>query len=67
MFRMGKISFGGAIKEVSLAFEPEAVIGNYVLVHAGFAISIIDETEAEKVFEYLCQIDDISGLESKKP
>jgi len=53
IMRTGRVSFGGIIKEINLAFVPEAVVGNYVLVHAGFAINTIDEKEAAKVFEYL--------------
>jgi hydrogenase expression/formation protein HypC len=44
--RTGRVSFGGIIKEVSLSFTPEAGIGDYVIVHAGFAISQLDEAEA---------------------
>lgn len=51
--RTGKVSLGGVFKEVSLAYVPEAQIGDYVLVHVGFAISIIDEQEALFVFDYL--------------
>jgi hydrogenase expression/formation protein HypC len=51
--RMGRVSFGGIIKAICLAFVPEASIGDYVIVHAGFAISRIDEAEAERVFSYL--------------
>jgi hydrogenase expression/formation protein HypC len=58
--RMGQVSFGGIIKEVSLAYVPEAKIGDYVIVHAGFAISILDEQEAAKTFEYL---DELESLE----
>ncbi len=57
--RTGKVSFGGVIKEVSLAYVPEAGVGDYVIVHAGFAISKVDEKEAEEVFNYLKQIDEI--------
>jgi hydrogenase expression/formation protein HypC len=46
--RSGKISFGGILKEVNLAYVPEAEINNYVIVHAGFAISILDEEEAQQ-------------------
>ena len=52
-FRMGKVDFGGIRKEVNLAYVPEAEIGKYVLVHVGFAISVIDEDEAKRVFQYL--------------
>ncbi len=65
MFRVGKVSFGGVVKEISLAYTPDALIGNYVLVHAGFAISIIDDSEAEKVFEYLRQVDELGASESE--
>ena len=51
--RTGKVSFGGASKEISLAYVPEAQVGDYVLVHVGFAISVIDEEEARFVFDYL--------------
>ena len=50
-----KVSFGGIIKEVCLVYTPEATVGDYVIVHAGFAISKIDEAEAQKVFTYLEQ------------
>jgi hydrogenase expression/formation protein HypC len=45
--RLGRVDFGGVIKEVSLAFTPEAVVGDYVIVHAGCAISQLDEEEAQ--------------------
>jgi hydrogenase expression/formation protein HypC len=53
IFRNGKVSFGGIIKEINLSMVPEAAIGDYVLVHVGVAISTIDEEEAQKTFEYL--------------
>ncbi len=62
VMKTGRVSFSGTVKEVNLAFVPEAVVGNYVLVHAGFAINIIDEEEAAKVFEYLREIDDQESL-----
>jgi hydrogenase expression/formation protein HypC len=51
--RMGKVSFGGILKRVSLAYVPEAIIGDYVIVHVGFALSIIDRVEAQQTLEYL--------------
>lgn len=51
--RTGKVDFGGVVNRVSLACVPEADVGDYVIVHAGFALSIVDEKEAEKVFEYI--------------
>jgi len=59
--RMGHIDFSGIKKEISLAYLPEAEINNYVIVHAGFAISIIDEDEAReslKAFQQLDQFED---------
>ena len=55
LMRAGKVSFGGAVKEVSLACVPEAKAGDYVLVHVGFALSVVDEAEAHsrQIF-YLC-------------
>ena len=53
IMRTARVDFGGVIKEVNLAYTPEAKIGDYALVHVGFAISLIDEAEAEKVFEHL--------------
>jgi len=58
-FRRAKVDFGGIRKEISLAYTPEAEIGKYVLVHVGFAISVIDEEEAQRVFEYLKQMANI--------
>ena len=55
--RSGRVSFGGVSRQVNLAYVPEAVVGDYVIVHVGFAISVIDEREALKVFEYLRLID----------
>jgi hydrogenase expression/formation protein HypC len=55
--RRGKVDFGGIRKEVSLDYTPEACVGDYVLVHVGFALSIIDEAEAHKVFDALQQLD----------
>ena len=53
---MGKVEFGGIRKEVCLAYTPEAQVGDYVLVHVGFAISRIDEQEAQEIFSYLEEI-----------
>ena len=53
VFRTGKVSFGGIVKDVSLAYLPDAGVDDYVIVHVGFAISIVDEEEACKTLEYL--------------
>ena len=65
--RAGKVSFGGIRKEVNLAFVPEAVVGDYVIVHVGFAISRVDEKEAMLVFEYLREMDELQELEEGAP
>ena len=65
--RMGKIDFGGILKEASLAYVPEAKVGDYVIVHVGFAISRLDESEANQVFEYLRQMEDLSELSEGEP
>jgi hydrogenase expression/formation protein HypC len=53
---MAKVEFGGIRKEVCLAYVPEAVVGDYVIVHVGFALSRVDEKEAAEIFDYLEQI-----------
>ncbi len=62
-FRTGKVSFDGVIKEVSLTLVPEANVGDYVMVHVGAAISIVDETEAQKTFELLKQLGELHELD----
>jgi hydrogenase expression/formation protein HypC len=64
LMRMGRVNFGGIIKEVNLAYVPEAKVGDYVIVHVGFAISRLDEQEAQEVFQYLKQMDELRELES---
>lgn len=56
---MGKVEFGGIYKNICLAYTPEVKVGDYVLVHVGFAISRIDETEAQEIFGYLNEIGEI--------
>jgi hydrogenase expression/formation protein HypC len=62
--RMGKVNFGGIVKEVSLAYVPEAKVGDYVVVHVGFALNVVDEEEANQVFEYLQQMDELEELKA---
>ena len=62
LIRTGKVNFGGIQKEVNLAYTPEAKIGDYVLVHVGFALSTVDEAEANRVFEYLQQMEELEDL-----
>ncbi len=59
--RTGRVDFGGVIKEISLAFVPEARPGDHVLVHVGFAITVIDEEEARRVRGWL---EEIEGMEA---
>jgi len=58
---MGKVEFGGIIKEVCLVYTPEAKVDEYVLVHVGFALSQIDESEAQEIFSYLEEIGNALG------
>jgi hydrogenase expression/formation protein HypC len=65
--RMGHVNFGGILKETSLAYVPETKIGDYVIVHAGFALSRVDEEEAQKVFAYLKRMDELAELSEGGP
>ncbi len=62
---MGRVAFGQVVKEISLAFVPEAKVGEYVVVHAGMALDVIDEEAAQRVFQVLRELDAASmeGLE----
>jgi hydrogenase expression/formation protein HypC len=62
-FRFGKVSFGSIVKEINLCMVPEAKTGDYVLVHVGAAISIVDEAEAARVFSYLKEMGEVEDLE----
>lgn len=62
-FRQGKVSFGGILKEVNLYMVPDAMPGDYVLVHVGVAISRVDEEEAKQTFQYLKQMGEVRELE----
>jgi hydrogenase expression/formation protein HypC len=62
LLRVGRVRFGGVVKEVSLACVPEVVVGDYVIVHVGMAIGKLDEAEARQVFEYLKQMDELTEL-----
>ena len=63
--RTGRVSFGGVVKEVSLAYVPEAEIGDYVIVHVGFALSKVDEIEAARVFDYLEKMGELGELQNE--
>jgi hydrogenase expression/formation protein HypC len=60
--RVGRVSFGGIVKEVNLAFVPEANVGDYVVVHVGLAISTVDEDEATRTLEYFREMGELAEL-----
>lgn len=67
---MGTVDFGGATRSVCLAYTPEAVVGDYVIVHAGFAITLLDEAAAVEslaVFEAMGLVESPSSLPSVQP
>ena len=67
MYRTGKVDFGGIVKDINLAYVPEAVVGDYVIVHVGFALSKVDEAEAQKVFAYLKRMEELGELQEAGP
>lgn len=64
LLRTGRVSFGGVVKEVNLAYLPEAAVGDYVIVHVGFAISRVDEAEARRVFDYVREMEGLEEVEA---
>ena len=64
LLRSGRVDFAGVVKQVNLAYVPEARVGDYVLVHVGFAINTIDEIEARQVFEHLREMGELAELEA---
>ena len=62
VLRSGRVDFAGVIKRVNLSYVPDAGVGDFVLVHVGFAISTVDEAEARQVFEYLEQMGELAEL-----
>lgn len=65
LLRSGRVSFSGIIKEVNLAFTPEAKVGDYVIVHVGFALSRVDEEEAQQIFGYLKEMGELAELDTE--
>ena len=61
---VGKVDFNGAVKNVCLAYVPQASVGDFVVVHVGFAISRLDEQEARRVFSYLGEMGELQELEA---
>jgi hydrogenase expression/formation protein HypC len=62
--RMARVQFGGITREACLEYVPETLPGEYVLVHVGFAISKVDEAEAQRTYQALKDLDQLSELES---
>jgi len=60
LMRTGRVDFGGVVKEIHLAYVPEAVPGDHVLVHVGVAITVLDEAEARRVFEALDALGEVA-------
>ena len=58
---MARVQFGGVVRQACLDFVPEAVVGDYVIVHVGFAISRVDREEAEQTYELLQQMGLLEG------
>ena len=67
VLRNGRVSFGGVVKEVSLAMVPEAEVGQYVLIHAGIALNVIDEEEAKETLGYFSEIAALNELGEEAP
>ncbi len=65
LLRTGKVNFGGIIKDVNFAYVPEAKVGDYVVVHVGFALNVVDEAEASLVFDYLREMGELAELEER--
>jgi hydrogenase expression/formation protein HypC len=63
--RMARVSFGGTVKQVCLEYTPSAAIGDYVLVHVGFALSRVDPEEAERTFKLLEELGQLAELEDR--
>jgi hydrogenase expression/formation protein HypC len=61
--RQGRVRFGGIVRQVNLACVPEAVVGDFVLVHVGIAISTVDADEAARTLRYLAELGDLDELQ----
>jgi hydrogenase expression/formation protein HypC len=61
--KVGKVSFGGMVKQVCLEYTPEVVPGDYVLVHVGFALSRIDQEQAERTYRILEELGQLTELD----
>ena len=61
--KMARVSFGGMVKQVCMEYTPDAVAGDYVLVHVGFALSTVDAEEAERTYRLLEELGQLSELD----
>lgn len=64
--RMAKVNFGGIVKDVNLAYVPEARSGEYVIVHVGFALSVVDEEEAQRTLGYLREMGELEEIQETR-
>jgi hydrogenase expression/formation protein HypC len=64
--KMGKLDYGGVVRETCLAYVPDAEVGDYAIVHVGFALSVLDEAEALKTLEAFREIDLLAAVEEAK-
>ena len=64
LLRTGRVDFGGAVQEVNLVSVPQAGVGDYVIVHAGFALNTIPEGDALQILDYLAQVGDLLDVEA---
>ena len=65
VLRSGRVDFAGVIKHVNLSYVPDASVGDFVLVHVGFAISKVDEEEAARTYQCLAEMDQLADLEAE--
>lgn len=65
--RMGKVDYGGITRDVCLEYIRDAALGDYVMVHVGFAITKVDEEEAARTYKYLAEMDQLQEIETPEP
>ena len=65
--RRGRVDFAGIQKEICLAYTPEAAVGDYVLVHVGFALNVVDQDEAQRIFETLDEMERLEAAAEADP
>jgi hydrogenase expression/formation protein HypC len=65
--RMGKVDYGGITRDACLEYVPDAILGEYVMVHVGFAIGKVDAEEAARTYQYLAELDQLGELDAPEP